>query len=147
MPIDFYLSQVSWHTHFAELMAVREQVFITEQHVDPAFEWDTIDATAIHLLAYHNNKPIGCTRIIAHQKIGRMAVLRPWRGFGVGSALLLKAVAICEAYGSQVVNLTAQTHAISFYQQAGFIAVSDIYQDANIPHVDMQLILPKIKKV
>jgi predicted GNAT family N-acyltransferase len=37
------------------------------------------------------------------------------------------------------VTLSAQTHAIAFYQKAGFIIGSDVYLDANIPHVDMQL--------
>ena len=55
--------------------------------------------------------------------------------------LLFKAIAICQSHDSKVINLTAQTHAISFYKQAGFIETSGIYQDANIPHVDMQLIL------
>ena len=139
--INFQVMQVSWITHAAQLMAVREPVLIIEQQVDPIFEWDEIDALAIHLLASIDNQPIGCARIIEHQKIGRMAVLKSCRGFGVGQALLAKAIAICQVHGSKVINLTAQTHAISFYKQAGFIVTSGIYQDANIPHVDMQLIL------
>lgn len=139
--INFQVMQVSWVTHAAQLMAVREPVFIVEQQVDPIFEWDEIDALAIHLLASIDNQPIGCARIIEHQKIGRMAVLKTFRGLGVGQALLVKAIAICQAHGSKVINLTAQTHAISFYKQAGFIETSGIYHDANIPHVDMQLIL------
>ena len=142
MPANFHVIQVSWATHAALLKAVREPVFIVEQEVDPEFEWDDIDAVAIHLLAHVDNQPVGCARIIKHQKIGRMAVLKAWRGFGVGSALLREAIAICQAYGSKTINLTAQTHAISFYKQAGFIEISGVYQDANIPHVDMQLCLP-----
>lgn len=120
---------------------MREQVFIVEQHVDPEFEWDNLDAVAIHLLAQVNNEPIGCARIIKHQKIGRMTVLNAWRGLGVGNALLCEATAICRALGSKTIDLTAQTHAISFYKQAGFIAMCGVYQDANIPHVDMRLVL------
>lgn len=130
--------QVSWATHAAKLIAVREPVFVIEQEVEPDFEWDDIDAVAIHLLAYVDNQPVGCARIIKHQKIGRMAVLKAWRGLGVGKALLREAITICKIHGSKTINLTAQTHAISFYKQAGFIEVSGVYQDANIPHVDMQ---------
>ncbi len=139
---NFQVIQVSWATHARQLMAVREEVFIVEQEVEPDFEWDDIDAVAIHLLAFVNNQPVGCARVIKHQKIGRMAVLKAWRGLGVGRALLLEAIAICQARRSKVVYLTAQTHAISFYKQAGFVETSGVYQDANIPHVDMQLILP-----
>ena len=138
---NFQVTQVSWATHAAQLMAVREPVFIVEQEVEPDFEWDDIDAVAIHLLAHVDNHPVGCARIIKHQKIGRMAVLKNWRGLGIGQALLREAITICQMHGSKTINLTAQTHAISFYKQAGFIETSGVYQDANIPHVDMQLIL------
>jgi predicted GNAT family N-acyltransferase len=136
---DFDVIKVSWATHSAQLIAVREPVFVVEQEVKPDFEWDDIDAVAIHLLALSNNEPVGCARIINHKKIGRMAVLKEWRGHGVGKALLQEAINICKAYGSKQVNLTAQTHAITFYKQAGFVEISGVYQDANIPHVDMQL--------
>ena len=139
MSLDYQVIQVSWATHAAQLIAVREPVFVVEQEVEPDFEWDEIDATAIHLLAEADGKPVGCARIIKHQKIGRMAVLKDWRGTGIGMALLLEAINICKAYGSKTINLTAQTHAISFYKQAGFVEISGVYQDANIPHVDMQL--------
>lgn len=139
MAENFEVIQVSWASHSAQLIAVREPVFVVEQEVDPDFEWDEIDATAIHLLALANHQPVGCARIIKHQKVGRMAVLKDWRGSGIGMALLLEAINICKAYGSKAVFLTAQTHAISFYKQAGFVEISGVYQDANIPHVDMQL--------
>lgn len=137
--VIFQVIQVTWASHAPQLMAIREQVFVVEQNVAPAFEWDALDATAVHLLAMAADQPIGCARIIDYKKIGRMAVLKSWRGRGVGQALLHKGVAICQAQGSEVIKLTAQTHAITFYEQAGFIATSDVYQDANIPHVDMQL--------
>lgn len=136
---DFNVLQVSWATHSPQLIAVREPVFVIEQEVKPDFEWDEIDAVAIHLLALANNEPIGCARVINHKKIGRMAVLKEWRGHGVGQALLREAINICKANGTRSINLTAQTHAITFYKQAGFVEISGVYQDANIPHVDMQL--------
>lgn len=138
-PAKFKVIQVSWASHAPQLIAVREPVFVIEQEVKPDFEWDEIDAVAIHLLALADDEPIGCARIINHRKIGRMAVLKTWRGQGVGQALLQEAIKICQAYGSKTINLTAQTHAISFYKQAGFVEISGVYQDANIPHVDMQL--------
>jgi predicted GNAT family N-acyltransferase len=143
MAAEFQVLQVTWKSHAPQLTPIRQEVFVEEQEVDPAFEWDEIDAVAVHLLALSGDQPIGCARIIDFKKIGRMAVVKAWRGRGVGQALLNKAVAICQAQGSQVVKLTAQTHAITFYEQAGFVATSGVYQDANIPHVDMQLQLIK----
>lgn len=107
----------------------------------PEFEWDAIDAGAIHVLAVHENQPIGCLRIIHYEKIGRMAVLSHWRGMGVGNSLLTEAINICRLHGSKKVYLSAQTHAIPFYLRAGFEITSDEYTDVHIPHVDMQLTL------
>ena len=133
------IEQVSWQQAEAHLRQVRTVVFIEEQLVTPEFEWDDIDSTALHLLALHDNKAIGCLRIIHHQKIGRMAVLKPWRGKGVGNMLLKQAVELCRQHGSKQIVLSAQTHAIHFFQQAGFQITSGEYTDVQIPHVDMCL--------
>ena len=131
--------KVSWHDAENYLRAVRTPVFIDEQLVTPEFEWDNIDATALHLLALLNDEPIGCLRIIDYHKVGRMAVLKEWRGLGLGAALLLEAVAVCKNYGSKSIHMSAQTHAIEFYRKAGFKVTSVEYCDVHIPHVDMQL--------
>lgn len=130
---------VTWASHQRQLRAVRTPVFIEEQAVTPEFEWDDIDATAVHLLVLQDNEPIACLRIIEYKKIGRMAVLKSYRGRGLGAALLREAVAICKKQGSKSVYLSAQTHAIEFYRKAGFKQISDEYCDVDIPHVDMQL--------
>ena len=133
------ITQVSWREAENYLREVRQMVFVEEQAVEPDFEWDELDAGAVHFLALQNNQPIACLRIIDFKKIGRMAVLKEWRGMGLGSALLLEAVAVCKNYGSKSVHLSAQTHAIGFYQQSGFKVTSVEYCDVHIPHVDMQL--------
>jgi predicted GNAT family N-acyltransferase len=133
------IQQVTWQAAENELRTVRTPVFIEEQFVTPEFEWDEIDASAVHLLATYENQPIACLRIIHYQKIGRMAVIKQWRGVGLGAALLQKAISFCKECGSKSIYLSAQTHAIHFYQKAGFKQISDEYCDVNIPHVDMRL--------
>lgn len=135
----FNIQVVTWASHQPQLRAVRTPVFIEEQAVTPEFEWDDIDATAVHLLATLNHEPVACLRIIDYKKIGRMAVLKQYRGNGLGTALLLEAVALCKKHGCKSVFLSAQTHAIAFYKKAGFKQISDEYCDVDIPHVDMQL--------
>ncbi|MES2636421.1 MAG: GNAT family N-acetyltransferase [Pseudomonadota bacterium] len=135
------IKQVSWQQAESHLRAVRTTVFIEEQLVTPEFEWDDIDNGAVHLLALNNNQAIGCLRIIHYAKIGRMAVLKPWRGLGVGKMLLNEAIHICLLHGSKQIDLSAQAHAIHFYQQAGFRVTSEEYTDVHIPHVDMRLLL------
>ncbi len=133
------IQQVTWQMAENNLRAVRTSVFIQEQFVTPEFEWDEIDAGAVHLLAIYESQSIACLRIIHYEKIGRMAVIKHWRGLGLGAALLLKAIRICKNHGSQSIFLSAQTHAINFYQKAGFKQIGDEYCDVDIPHVDMRL--------
>lgn len=138
---DSYIIQaVSWQTHAAQIKAVREQVFVREQQVPPELEWDGLDNTAQHLLALSNTgEVIGCARLPGDGSIGRMAVLKPWRGLGVGSALLNKAVTLYRQQNQQNIMLSAQMHAIPFYEKSGFEVCSEPYFDANILHVDMRL--------
>ena len=139
MQANFQIEVVSWQQAEQDLRAIRTPVFIKEQAVAPDFEWDEIDQVAVHLLATQNNEPIACLRIIDFHKIGRMAVLKEFRGNGLGAILLLEAVKICKAHGSKTVHLSAQTHAIGFYEKCGFKVTSAVYQDVHIAHVDMQL--------
>jgi len=131
---------VTWQTHAALLEMVREEVFIKEQHVPVELEWDGMDDAAQHLLALNDaGEAIGCARLTGGASIGRMAVLKPWRGMGVGRALLEKAVSLYRQQGRQNITLSAQVYAIAFYEQSGFKVCSEQYLDANILHVDMQL--------
>jgi predicted GNAT family N-acyltransferase len=136
---QFKIVPTTWRESESYLRAIRTPVFIEEQQVAPDFEWDELDASAVHLLAMLDNDPVACLRIIDFKKIGRMAVLKHWRGMGLGAALLLEAVHICKSHGSTSIYLSAQTHAIAFYEKCGFKVTSAEYQDVHIPHVDMQL--------
>lgn len=136
----FYIKQVAWSTHEAELRFIRESVFINEQSVPESLEWDDLDAEALHLIAFGNkNHALGCARILNQNSIGRMAVRKESRGLGIGSLLLSEAIKVCRMQGQQMVKLSAQMHAVTFYEQAGFTVCSAPYLDANIWHVDMQL--------
>lgn len=127
------------HALWAECRRIRKQVFIEEQHVPVALEWDASDATALHLLAMLDGVPVACARVLPDGHIGRMAVLPEWRGRGVGEALLLQAVQECQQLDVSHARLSAQTHATGFYERAGFEVCSEPYMDADITHVDMQL--------
>jgi predicted GNAT family N-acyltransferase len=138
---DFSVLTVGWQERESELRKIRHQVFIVEQNVPPELEWDGLDEDAIHLLALNlaGNKTIGSARLLAGGKLGRMAVLEGWRGKGAGKALLQAAIAFCRQHGWPNISLSAQSHAIGFYQQAGFVVCSEEYLDAGIAHRDMRL--------
>lgn len=131
---------MAWSTHSVELRLIRQQVFIIEQGVPVELEWDEHDDAATHWLALDcQQRPIGCARLLSNGCVGRMAVMQTQRGKGIGRALLRAAAAFCKKKGYQTVRLSAQLHAIPFYERVGFIICSEAYLDANILHMDMQL--------
>lgn len=134
------MAAVGWAQGRAELESLRRRVFIEEQRVPEELEWDGLDAAAQHFLARDaDGRAIGCARLLAGGRIGRMAVLPSWRRRGVGSALLQAAIAACRQRGEEQVTLSAQVAAIPFYEKAGFRVCGDVYPDAGIPHRDMLL--------
>lgn len=127
----------------AACRALRRTVFIDEQGVSEADELDDLDAVAIHLFACEDGQAIGSARLLVLGdlgKIGRVCVLKPARGRGIGAALIRHAVQRFAAEaGVTRVTLGAQTHALGFYEALGFRAVGEIYDDAGIAHRDMVL--------
>lgn len=137
---DFRILISDWCSDRQRLSQIRRVVFIEEQGVPEELEWDDDDAGAIHLLAVDaDDAPIGCARLLPDGHIGRMAVLQSWRGKGVGSALLQRALDVARAQGHAIVRLSAQTHAAGFYRRHGFVAEGDAYLEAGIPHLAMKI--------
>jgi hypothetical protein len=131
---------VSWRDEAPRLAAVRRTVFIEEQHVPEALEWDDADVDNVHALALApDGTPIGTGRLLPDGHIGRMAVLASHRGRGVGAAVLLTLIEAARERGHDVVELAAQLHAIGFYARFGFVAHGPVFDDAGIPHRTMTL--------
>jgi predicted GNAT family N-acyltransferase len=140
-PAIWHVKQVRWQYAPEALIKIRTQVFIEEQKVPIVLEWDGLDDNAQHLIAINDaQQVIGCARVLAQGTIGRMAVLKPWRNQGVGSAILKSALNYIESQGWPLASLSAQVHAISFYQKHGFKVASEPYHDAGIMHQDMHFI-------
>lgn len=124
----------------AGIQTVRQRVFIEEQGIDPAEEWDAHDATAIFAIALdESNQVIGTARLLEGGKIGRMAVLPEYRRQGVGSALLQHLLAIARQQGYACINLSAQQSVMAFYAKQGFLPVGSPHEEVGIPHQNMQL--------
>ncbi|AMB86411.1 GNAT family acetyltransferase [Pseudomonas agarici] len=126
-----------WQKDNAEIRRIRESVFIVEQAVPPELEWDAEDASAVHFLAFEGDFPIGTARLLPDGHIGRVSVLRDWRGLKVGDALLREVIAEAEKRGLEQQMLSAQVQATAFYERHGFSIVSEEFLEAGIPHVDM----------
>ncbi|MBK3848694.1 MAG: GNAT family N-acetyltransferase [Gammaproteobacteria bacterium] len=134
---DIEVRIVDWQQDNADLRRIRETVFIAEQSVPPELEWDSDDAEAVHFLALESGYPIGTARLLNDGHIGRVSVLRDWRGMNVGGALMKAVINEAERRGLNEQRLTAQVHATSFYERLGFKVVSEEFLEAGLPHVDM----------
>lgn len=148
MAYPFTVSLVSWHDGEPLLRAIRESVFMREQHVPAELEWDGRDESCRHALALSmKGDAIGCGRIIppanetAPAHIGRLAVVPEWRGKRVGTALLEALLDYARAKQYPQVIVHAQIQAMAFYRRFGFEPEGDEFMDAGIPHVLMRLVL------
>ncbi|PTQ76586.1 putative GNAT family N-acyltransferase [Nitrosomonas oligotropha] len=131
---------VSWEEAATALRVVRTAVFISEQQVPEELEWDQFDAVSVHALVVNNaGQPVGTARLLPDGHIGRMAVLKEWRGQGLGSALLTRLLQVLVKRHQFQAQLHAQTSAIPFYKKFGFEIVGEEFIEAGIPHVKMTL--------
>src|SRR5512139_3165683 len=119
----FGVRVADWSRDAAALRDIRYEVFVVEQGVPEALEWDGIDGRCAHALALDvAGHAIGCGRLLPDGHIGRMAVRAPWRGRGVGRAILDVLIGLARQRGDPSVVLNAQTQAMPFYARAGFVA-------------------------
>ena len=122
--------------------AIRRRVFIEEQNVPEEIELDADDEHAYHALAILDGVAIGCGRMLdngdSEVKIGRMAVLREFRGTGVGAHILRFLIDRARARGLRKAILHAQLTAEGFYLKEGFNPVGGVFDEAGIAHRKME---------
>lgn len=137
---DFRVEPADYVVDFKDLRSVREPVFVVEQEVPLEKEWDELDPKCQHVIARDSeHKPIGTGRLTPEHKIGRMAVLREWRGKGVGEALLVALIDQARAQGLREVSLNSQIDAVGFYEKFGFKPYGEQFEEAGIQHQAMKL--------
>lgn len=141
LPQPFSVEICTWQQQQQRLTDIRVCVFVDEQKVPAEIIVDGEDPTAVHVLARDaGGTVIGAGRMVLQQprpRIGRMAVLRPWRRAGVGAALLGTLCDEAARLGYQEVMLHAQTHASPFYFKHGFLSHGAEFAEAGIPHQEM----------
>lgn len=125
---------------FEKSMTIRQIVFVDEQcFVD---EFDDIDKIAYHAAVYDGEKLIGCGRVFRDDKgchIGRIAVIKEYRGKDVGSYIMEQ----LEEFGKQKYEfdyyvLSAQTRAKDFYAKLGYKEFGEIYFEEYCEHIEMR---------
>ncbi len=118
---------------------IRETVFIEEQKFK--IEFDDTDDIATHIVMYIDNNPVGCCRLYKQENeyhIGRIAVLKPYRGKGYGEKILLNAERVAKEKGADSISLSAQVRASGFYEKLGYKRHGEIYFDEYCEHIAMK---------
>ncbi|WP_108508863.1 GNAT family N-acetyltransferase [Polynucleobacter acidiphobus] len=118
---------------------IRLTVFVNEQQVPEELELDDDDPTAWHAVVLDHGKAIATGRLLRNGKIGRLAVLKEYRGLGLGSELLKTLVSYGRQEGIKQFFLHAQTSAVSFYERHGFKVIGLAFEEAGIDHIKMVL--------
>jgi predicted GNAT family N-acyltransferase len=122
--------------------AIRKEVFIEEQQVDPEIEYEFEEEGHYYLL-YMDEKPIATARwrkTAKGIKLERFAMLKAHRNKGFG-AVLLDAVLSDVMKPGQTIYLHAQLKAASYYKRAGFIETGPYFFEAGIEHVRMEMVV------
>jgi predicted GNAT family N-acyltransferase len=132
----------------ADAFAVRVAVFVEEQNVpaeEEIDEHDRTDADARHALVRDRDEPVAAGRYYrldaTTAQVGRMAVLRDYRGRRIGRALLDALVDDARRRSFTRVALNAQDHAVAFYAKAGFMPFGEPLVECDILHQPMELAL------
>lgn len=126
---------------FKQAMAIRNEVFINEQGINPADEIDGVDNMRTHLLGYIDNQPVATARLKETDDtitIQRVAVLKDFRHLGLGHQLMTAIEKYARKKQVNQLIVSSQDDVVPFYTKIGFIP-SDTpgYMDAGIPHTEM----------
>jgi predicted GNAT family N-acyltransferase len=139
---DFEVRRVAGSASLEDAHAVRRAVFVEGQGVPEATEMDGLDAEARHVVAYDGDEPVGAARLREPDpsvaKVERVAVREDYRGQGLGRLLMHELEDVAREAGMDEAVLHGQTAVEGFYESLGYETVSDVFYEADIPHVEMR---------
>ncbi len=129
-----------FHTLCEDAMKIRQEVFVEEQKFKD--EFDEIDNDCTTLVGYDDAKPVACARAFYDEsdqkyKVGRFAVLKAYRGTGLGLEMLKATCEVIKRQGGQEVWLHSQLQATGFYEKLGFKQTGEIGYEEYCPHIWM----------
>ncbi len=122
---------------------IRRRVFIEEQNVPFAEEWDATDNIAGHLIIFQEGKPAGTLRFYPDEDwlhVGRVAVLPEYRGKGLGKRLMKRCLQEGQRLGFKRSYLNSQSDKTRFYTSFGYQCTGDEFMEAGIQHRRMELL-------
>ncbi len=127
---------------FEQVQKIREVVFSNEQKISNKLDRDGKDDEAEHIIAKDGNKTIGTARIRLinkNVKVERLALLKEYRGKGIGKQILRYAVNYCKKKQVKEVVLHAQCYAMGLFERVGFKKRGQKFIEVGIDHIEMFL--------
>ncbi|MGI8385903.1 GNAT family N-acetyltransferase [Robertmurraya sp. P23] len=133
-------------THQEDLQkacSIREKVFVEEQGVpleEEFDQFDTLEADCEHILVYYQEEAVGTGRVrfVGHfGKLERICILEDYRKYGLGKIIISALEETALEKGMTHAKLHGQTQAEGFYKKLGYHTASDVFLEADIPHVLM----------
>jgi predicted GNAT family N-acyltransferase len=131
------------HAQLADAFEIRRIVFIDEQGFDPATDIDDTDPVAYHIVVYDAGRPVATARTFPHESgndcysIGRIAVLKEYRGTGMGKLIMREGEKLAAKLGARSFHLGAQMQATGFYRKFGYIEYGGTYYEEHCEHINM----------
>jgi predicted GNAT family N-acyltransferase len=130
-------------TELKGAIEVRRQVFMEEQGISEDLVFDSCEGEAMHIVVKDGERVIGTARVRFPEekqaKLERMAVLKPFRGMGVGTRIMSFLIEELKRRQIERVVLHAQCGAIGFYKACGCKTFGSPFWEAGIKHLKMEM--------
>lgn len=128
-----------------EIAKIRYEVFAMEQEIICENDFDDKDLETHHIFLEEDGKMIAYARLLPAglsyetASIGRVLVLQEARRRGIAKEMMEQCIAyITTRWGEKEITLSAQMYIVPLYESVGFKKVSDVYDEAGIPHIKMK---------
>ncbi len=120
---------------------IRIRVFVEEQGFEN--EFDEIDSEAVHFLVKEDDISVATCRVFWNEEMkshvfGRLAVIKEFRGRGIGSDVVKSALEYTKDSGGKMLMLHSQCSAIPFYERLGFESLGEVEYEESCPHIWMK---------
>ena len=121
---------------------IRTTVFINEQGANSNEEFDEYDSSGVFALLFEDEKSVGTARVVKTDKgykIGRIAILKEYRGKGYGAFIVRAIAQKTFDLGTDEAFLNALNYAVPFYEKLGFEVIGEEIIERGLPHIQMSI--------
>lgn len=127
-----------------ECLFVRNQVFTMEKGVPADIEvdeQDVLNGDCDHFLIIYNEVPVGalrCKHLDGNKvKLQRFCIFKEYREMSIGKEAVRLIEEIYKEKSVDCVEIDSKYHVYEFYEKCGYEKVSDVFIEADVPHVKM----------